>query len=620
MRDRCSGAASCTSVSATARRRSTRTSASSRCGRTRIPRCSRSARTREPLFAGLAWRRDRSHLAHPLPRRMLGLSPWLSILVVLLLALVVRQIPEPRRSRRLASRTLGVLDGRWTPVVVGVLTGVTTMFVWGSLSRTAVVHDESAYLLQAQIFSRFRFTMPTPPLPQFFEQLYVNLRPALFSKYPPGTSLLLAPGVMFGMPGLPVVVMNALSGALVFALARRYAGGVAALLTWLLWSTSFPVLYFHAMYLSEVPSSLAWLAAWWGVARWATSGRVRDLAVAALALALCAVTRPLTAAALALSVGVVMLLVVRRRDGAPARPRSGEIATLAAAALLAFTFVGMWSWRSTGDPFTTPLSLYTRRYVPFERLGFGAHEADRPSAKLPWDQRVTDLSFFEEHRVHRAATLPATAFARARMIGRDMWYDWRGGLAVVALVGLVGAPPALWIGLGALAVQLLLYLLYAHPARWSLYYIEGLPVLAFATVLGILRILELGARRALSSRARLTAVAVLLLAIVYPAVVTIRQVRVQIDSDHAYYEAFLASLPPEPDTAIVFVRYAPSHNDGLSLVRNVPDARSARLWIVYDRGAENAQLLRLAPRRKAYLFDEGSWALKPIESARSTEE
>ncbi|HEU4722743.1 MAG TPA: hypothetical protein VFS59_15400, partial [Gemmatimonadaceae bacterium] len=400
--------------------------------------------------------------------------------------------------------------------------------------------------------------------------------------------------------------------------ARRFAGGAAALLAWMLWCTSFPVQYFHAMYLSEVPSSLAWLAAWWGVARWTTSARVRDLAIAAAALALCGITRPLTAVALAASTGVVLLVVARRRTDAPARLTGRELGTLATAALAALLVVTVWSWRSTGDPFTTPLSLYTQRYVPFDRLGFGVRPGDAPSATLPWDQRVTDLSFYEEHRRHTPATLPAAAVARARMIGRDMWYDWRGGLAVVALVGLVGAPPALWVGLGALVTQLLLYLLYAHPARWSLYYIEGLPVLAFATALGVLRILELGARRPPPSRARLLVLVVLLAAFVYPAVVTLRQVRAQISADHAFYDAFRESLPPAPDSAIVFVRYAPTHNDGLSLVRNVPDLRAARVWTVYDRGAENAQLLRLAPTRRAYLFDEASWSLKPLDSAAAT--
>ena len=543
---------------------------------------------------------------------MLGLSPWLSLLVVLVVALIARQLPEPRRSRGFASRSLRVLDGWLAPLVIAVLTGLATWFVWGSLARTPVVHDESAYLLQAQLFARFRFTVPTPPLPQFFEQLYVNLRPAVFSKYPPGTSLLLAPGVAVDLPGLPVVVMNALSGALVFLLARRFAGGMAALLTWLFWSTSFPVQYFHAMYLSEVPSSLAWLMAWWGVARWTSSARARDLAIAAAAVAWCGITRPLTAVALALSVGVVLVVVARRRATAPRSLTMREIGTLAAAALAALAFTGLWSWRSTGDAFTTPLSLYTQRYVPFDRLGFGVRDGDKPATSIPWDQRVTDLSFYEEHRVHTPGTLPAAAIARARMIGRDMWYDWRGGLALVALLGLVGAPPALWVGVGAVAVQLLFYLLYAHPARWSLYYMEGLPVLAFATALGVLRVLELGARRPPPSRARLAVLVAMILFLAYPTVVTLRQVRAQIDSDHAYYDSFLGSLPSDSRGAIVFVRYARNHNDGLSLVRNVPDVRAAPVWIVYDRGAENAELRRLAPQRAAYLFDEAEWALKPL--------
>ena len=549
---------------------------------------------------------------------MLGLSPWLSLLLVLAVALLARQLPEPRRRRRIAARALALLDGWWVPLVLGLLTGAATWFVWGSLTRTSVVHDESAYLLQAELFARFRFTAPTPPLPQFFEQLYVNLRPAVSSKYPPGTSLLLAPGVAAGLPGLPVVVMNALSGALVFTLARRYAGGAVALLAWLFWCTSFPVQYFHAMYLSEVPSSLAWLAAWWGVARWATSGRIRDLAIAAAALALCGITRPLTAVALAISVGVVLLVVARRRTAAPPWLARREVGTLAVAAFAALMIVTVWSWRSTGDPFTTPLSLYTQRYVPFDRLGFGVRPGDAPSAALPWDQRVTDLSFYEEHRRHTPSTLPVAAVSRARMIGRDMWYDWRGGLAVVALIGLVGAPVALWVGLGALVVQLLVYLLYAHPARWSLYYVETLPVLAFATALGAMRVLELGAHRALPSRARILMLATLVLALVYPTAVTLRQVKAQIAADHSYYDAFSALLPAGPDSAIVFVRYARTHNDGLSVVRNVPDLRTAPVWTVYDRGVENAQLLRLAPRRSAFLFDEATWSLKPLDAPAST--
>jgi hypothetical protein len=56
--------------------------------------------------------------------------------------------------------------------------------------------------------------------------------------------------------------------------------------------------------------------------------------------------------------------------------------------------------------------------------------------------------------------------------------------------------------------------------------------------------------------------------------------------------------------AILFVHYAPSHYVHESLVANDPDLADARLWIVYDRGAEDAKLAALAPDRATYLFDE----------------
>jgi hypothetical protein len=546
---------------------------------------------------------------------MLHLTPWASLLAVVLVALIVRRMPANARLRGpVAAYARRFAHGPWLPLLLAVATGVATYWVWGSLSRSPVIHDESAYLLQAHLFADGRFTAPTPPLYHFFEQLYVNLVPAISSKYPPGTSLLIAPGVHLGQPGLPIVVANALSGALVFVLARRIAGVVVAMLTWMLWVSSFPVLYFHAMYLSEVPTSLAWLATWWGIARWRTSGRTLDLAIATFAIAYCAITRPLTAVALAIAVGIVMARVAARRAPRP-RLRRAELVTLGTGAALALVFVGIWSWRSTGNPLLTPLSLYTRTYVPFDKLGFGAKAEDAPSASLPWDQQVTDRSFYEEHEKHTVARLPIAAFSRARMIGRDMWYDWRGGLALVALVGLAGAPVELWVGLGALALQLLLYLLYAHPPSWSLYYIEGLPVLAFATALGVPVVLSLGTRGRAPGVARLVAGAALFLMMVYPAWVTMHQVRAQISADHAYYDAFRGSLPSLPDsnsTAIVFVRYSRAHNDGLSLVRNVPDLAGEPIWVVYDRGAENTKLMAIAPKRTPYLFDEAEWKMRPM--------
>ncbi|HVG45117.1 MAG TPA: hypothetical protein VM890_10320, partial [Longimicrobium sp.] len=74
-----------------------------------------------------------------------------------------------------------------------------------------------------------------------------------------------------------------------------------------------------------------------------------------------------------------------------------------------------------------------------------------------------------------------------------------------------------------------------------------------------------------------------------------------------YFEAVdrrVAAIP-EPK-AVVFVRYAPDHTVHWSLVRNEPDPAAARVWRVYDRGADNPRLLRAAPDRVPYLYDEAS--------------
>ena len=79
---------------------------------------------------------------------------------------------------------------------LGVATGVLVAYVWGGFRQLPVIHDEAAYLLQAQIFATGHWTAPSPPLPEFFEQLYVFNTPVVASKYWPAHSLLMAPGAM----------------------------------------------------------------------------------------------------------------------------------------------------------------------------------------------------------------------------------------------------------------------------------------------------------------------------------------------------------------------------------------------------------------------------------------
>jgi hypothetical protein len=553
---------------------------------------------------------------------MLGLSPWFSFAAVVMAALLAWLLGRSDSGDRMATPARAVRDAlnhRWAPAAFGALTAAVVWVAWGGLDRAAVIHDEAAYVLQAELFARGAWAGRPPVLPEFFEQLYVLVTPVLASKYPPGHSLMLSPGALVGLPGLPVVLLNGVTGALIFALARRVASAHVALLTWLAWVTCFPAIYFRATYLSEVTSSAGWLVAWWCLVRWRDGHRGPWLLGVAAAVGLVAVTRPLTALALAIPVAIVVL----RDTFARRNWRDLGLAVWVGAACLAL--IPLWSARTTGSPLLTPLELYTRVYVPFDVPGFGLDTSARAVRAVPRDMAITNQSFREEHRAHTVGTLPRTLVKRLRMIARDMWYDWRLGLAPFALLALTALPVAAWVALATLAAHVMLYLAYAHPAFWTVYYLESEPVLAFVTALGVARVVawaaDAGRRRwrklTIGSAAPAASVAVLLLALAtcVPGAMTLRLLREQVDRDRAYFERFDAVVRAIRDErAIVFVRYAPTHNDNLSLVRNPVNHDEARVWIVHDRGADNARLVLAAKDRRAYLFDEGSWSLRPLAS------
>jgi hypothetical protein len=574
---------------------------------------------------------------------MLGLSPWVSLLAVTVAAAASWLTPRVPRGERSVS---SFLHSGWAPAIAGLLSGAITLWVWRSLSRTPVMHDEAAYLLQAELFASGRWTGSAPALPEFFQQLYVLIDPVVASKYPPGHSLLLALGALVGLPALPVVLMNGLSGALVYSLARRSSGPVTAVLTWIIWMTSFPVVYYRANYMSQSTTSFLWLLAWWALWRWrARPGDGRWLLLVAAAVSWSAITRPMTALALGTAVGAVVL------HTAWSKRRWRELAPGVALGIAILALVPLWNWRTTGRVTLTPLSLYTQRYVPFDKPGFGVAANARPSNRLPRDQWITSASFYQEHARHTLRTLPRTAAERLTYIANDAWHDWRGGLRAFALVGLLLLPAEGLVVLSAFALQFLLYLSYAHPARWTIYYVECAPVFAFISALGIARVMKwasrtaprdadatvhsfdgvhrlLAWRRAARQRGSegtepfgaLLATAMLVLAATAAGRGVLSQVRTQIDADHQFHEAFdtLVGSIADP-SAVVFVRYGPDHNDGLSLVRNAAARDDAPVWTVYDRGPANARLLAMAPQRVPYLFDETSWTLRRLQRPAAPE-
>jgi hypothetical protein len=486
-----------------------------------------------------------------------------------------------------------VLDGRALPWVIAATTSALTLAVWGGPRPVPVIHDEAAYLLQADIFAAGRWADPAPPRPEFFEQAHVLVEPRRAAKYPPGHALLLAPGAAANLPAAVPVLLAGLTAALLYARARHLAGPVAGILTWLVWLASPLGLRYRSSFFSEVTTGVLFLLMWTGVSRWREGGRMGWLAVSAAAAGFGAITRPLTMLLLAIPFVVVALReALRRRDGV-------AIGVAASAGLLPLLLLPLWNVKTTGDAGTSPVALYTRQYLPFDVPGLGLRE-DAPARALPDDLQRLSQTFANVHRLH----------VRERLAGvlRDRVEEWLragfGGAVVVllpiAVAGLFVLPRGGWLAVSAGILLFLGYLAYAHLAHWSVYYFEALAPLALAAGVGLAAMLT-----GLPSRLRTTGLALSVVAFgigIGRGVTAERAIKRHQEAPFRLHDARLARLPAQP--AIVFVRYAEGHNPALSLIRNGPDLLRQRVWVVYDRGAENALLRQADPSRGAYLFDE----------------
>jgi dolichyl-phosphate-mannose-protein mannosyltransferase len=504
----------------------------------------------------------------------------------------------------------------WLPVVLGLTTALVYWWVWGALRPMPAFHDESAYLLQARIFAGGHWTAPGRPLPEFFEQFHVLVTPVLAAKYPPGHSLLLGLGELLGFPALIPLLLNGLTGALVYLLAARLTGPLTGVLTWLLWLLAPMNLLYRPSYLSNVTTGALWVAGWWALLQWWGSGERRWLMIVAACAGWCVITRPLTGLVFALPVAVVVLGRVRQRGlwtdlGLALALGSGVVAILPLA-----------NQRTTGHWLEMPWLTYSRQYMPYDHLGFGLDSTPPLRTASP------ELAHYNAwaagfRRAHTIDAIPR--IARARLwemilgtLGRHAVF-----LMPLVLLGMVISPRAALVGLSAGALLVLAHLAYGYQLTWTVYYLEAVPVLAFVTAVAIVR---LGTAKGEFLRFSLLGrriLAVCIWAVVgawlVPAVEGVSVARRGTVWGHAPQVAFAAQLSGIPvEKSIVFVRYASYHSPFQSVIVNEPNLDQARVWLVHDRGADNTRLLTLAPDRMPFLYDEARRRLLPLAEAPGT--
>jgi hypothetical protein len=207
------------------------------------------------------------------------------LLVPLFVAAIAIRYERHPAAARVSTALDSILGARWMPVACGLISALVMGWIWSGSHFIANIADESAYVLQAQIFSKGAWTLPGRALPEFFEQMHVFVTPFVAAKYFPGESLLLVPGVVAGFTPLVPLVLIFGSGALVFALSRRLTNGWVALLVWAVWTTARANLRFLPSYLSETTTVFVWLLGWWCLYSWHQRPRRSTLILLAVCIA-----------------------------------------------------------------------------------------------------------------------------------------------------------------------------------------------------------------------------------------------------------------------------------------------------------------------------------------------
>jgi hypothetical protein len=260
--------------------------------------------------------------------------------------------------------------------------------------RMAHIEDEMAFVWQAQVIARGHLSVPIPPGEDSFLVPFVvdygsGQNGHRFGKYPLGWPALLAIGIRLGIRYLVNPLLGGLAVWLTYRLGKKILGETVGLLAAGLTLTS-PFFLLNTGSLLSHPLglvlstsfALGWIDAFVPHAKRGdetlakssdekpvAAGRQRLLplwlpaVVAGASLGLLALTRPLTALAIAVPFGFHGLYLLVRGDW-PTRRRLIAVG-LIVLSLAALLFV--WQYVLTGDPLRNPYTLWWE----YDRVGFG---------------------------------------------------------------------------------------------------------------------------------------------------------------------------------------------------------------------------------------------------------
>ncbi len=521
---------------------------------------------------------------------MLVLAAFVGLLLALLAPRHAASEPLARRIERWEAPLRH--SGPW---VVAVISMLVVWFTWDALSPIPKVHDESSYLLQADIFAQLRWTAPSPPIADFFEQPHVLVAPAVASKYPPGHALLLTLGSLAGFPALIPLLLTGVTAALIFALATRLTNPWTALLAWLIWLTAPLVLRFQPSYFSQLTTTALVLASWWLLLDWRETRRRRWLLLLALAIGWGAITRPLTMLVFAIPLGVVVVRDVVRLG------HWRDFALACAVGVAVLSILPLWNARTTGDWRVSPIERYRLDYLPFDKIGFTPDTSAPRRAASPLLKALYS-EYLGLRKRQRLVALPLIIADRTVQVAIALFQGARLPLLLFTIAGLFLASTAVRFGVASALLLFLAHLPYAHGATWTVYYLEAVPVVAAVAAIGVWGVARRLAASEPGARAALVLASIAIAAFAVPDVARWRLDHRMRSAFHRQFSEQLRRLPSRH--AIVFVRYSPRLAPHGAVVTNYANLAAAPVWVVHDLGPRNEELRRLAPDRASFDFDE----------------
>ncbi|CAN5513964.1 hypothetical protein BH09PLA1_BH09PLA1_07130 [soil metagenome] len=501
----------------------------------------------------------------------------------------------------------------FNPPLVALLTSIAISILTAIVAPLPApqFHDEFAYLLAGDTFSRGRLTNPPHPMWEFFETFQVLTQPTYASKYPPGQGMFLALGeVIAREPIVGVWISTALAcGAIAWltgaVLSRR-------------WSTLCGLLA------ATHPQILDWNWSYWGGSVALLGGALligatlrmrrratwRDGAIAGIGISILANSRPMEGAILSVMCVAWMIAVpraasqIRKRAVLDLRRCKRQvIASITLVLALNFAWMGYYNFRVTGRATQLPYSLYEKQYAPTRPLAWLP-----PPATQPTYRHTTIREFYLNWELPNCLRQRSMRGFLDASVGK-LWDFAKGfGRAPTLALALLAIPFAWrrWRWFRAALLILLICLA------------NSLPVLTYfphytAPAAPLIFLIIVAAAFALKQRWKRVGRCMVTAIIVGQGIMLvlwmIRRANTDLTSWAYFRQTFIAQQAAEDRKVLVFVRADPGYYFHNEYVYNSADIDSQRVIWARDMGRErNRALIDYYHRqgdREPMLLDNG---------------